>query len=319
MNRKSVSEKNSIFLGLIFILVAAITFGVGIIWKSFVEYTGNAEELPDVFSGITTQPPFIPTSGPHDRDQVIFTFTIPRGDLVQFLEMVQPKLDKIVAKTGKQAVIDISADEVEVINKIEHDQADFGSLSTMGFVNFMDSRNIRAVMERYSDPPKKSLFIVRKDDNIRSIADLHGKRIAFKNKYSLPGYLLPLNELKSSGFDPHDFFQQESFSENYSNSMLGLLNGEYDCIVVSSNFLMEVPMSQREQIKVIHESKDLPGGVYIARKDRKMSFEQIITGNFMKLSDTISPNEKFAGMFKVRHPDLESYRLLAEEYRHGKR
>jgi ABC-type phosphate/phosphonate transport system substrate-binding protein len=188
----------------------------------------------------------------------------------------------------------------------------------MGYVNFMDNRNIRAVLERFSDPPKRSIFVVRKEDNIRNIADLKNKRIAFKSKYSLPGYLLPLQELSTFGFDPTGFFQQESFSENYSNSLLGLLNNEFDCIVIASNFLMELPDSQKENIKIIHESKPLPGGVYIARKDRRMSFEQIVTGNFMKLSETLSSNEMFAGMFKVKHPDEEAYRSLAREFGHGK-
>jgi ABC-type phosphate/phosphonate transport system substrate-binding protein len=81
---------------------------------------------------------------------------------------------------------------------------------------------------------------------------------------------------------------------------------------------MELPDSQKENIKIIHESKPLPGGVYIARKDRRMSFEQIVTGNFMKLSETLSSNEMFAGMFKVKHPDEEAYRSLAREFGHGK-
>lgn len=318
MLEKSVSQKNSIFLGIIFLLIAGITLTAGILWKNFVEYTGNASDLPEVFSGVTEQAPFNPNTLPGERDQVIFTFVIPRGDLVQFLDMVQPRLDEIVEKTGKKAVIDISTDEVEVINKVERDQADFGSLSTMGFVNFMNNRNIRAALERFSDPPKRSIFVVRRDDNINSIADLKDKRVAFKSKYSLPGYLLPLAELKTIGFDPAGFFQQETFSENYSNSLLGLLNHDYDCIVIASNFLMEADPAQREKIKIIHESKPLPGGTYIARKDRKMAFEQIITGNFMKLSETISANEMFSGMFKVKYPDLETYRQLAKEFGHGK-
>ncbi len=318
MLEKSVSQKNSIFLGVIFLLVAGITLTAGILWKNFVEYTSNTEDLPEVFSGVTAQAPFNPSNLPGERESVIFTFVIPRGDLVQFMDMVQPRLDEIVEKSGKKAVIDISTDEVEVINKVERDQADFGSLSTMGFVNFMNNRNIRAVLERYSDPPKRSIFVVRSDDNINTLADLKDKRIAFKSKYSLPGYLLPLSELKTIGFDPAGFFQQETFSENYSNSLLGLLNHDYDCIVIASNFLMEADPSIKEKIRIIHESKPLPGGIYITRNDRRMSFEQIITGNFMKLAETISANEMFSGMFKVKYPDLASYQSLAKEFGHGK-
>jgi ABC-type phosphate/phosphonate transport system substrate-binding protein len=258
-----------------FILIAGITLVAGVLWKSFVEYTGNASGLPEVYSGITTQPPFNPSTLAHERDSLIFTFVVPRGDLVQFMAMV-------------------------------------------GFVNFMDNKNIRAVLERYSDPPKRSIFVVRKEDQINSLGDLKDKRIAFKSKYSLPGYLLPLSEMQKAGFDPANFFEQEVFAENYSNSMLGLLNHEFDCILIASNYLSEVEDSLQDKIKIIHQSKPLPGGVYITRKDRRLPYEQIVTGNFMKLSDSIASDEMFAGMFKVRSPNEEAYRSIAREFGHGR-
>jgi ABC-type phosphate/phosphonate transport system substrate-binding protein len=316
MSIKSVSQKNSIFFGIVFILLACIVLSAGILWKGFVEYHSNATGLPDAFSGITQRPPFKPEGLAYEKDEVVFTFTIPRGDLVRFLEMVQPRLDSIVGKISKQAVIDISTDETEIIKKIERGQADFGSLSTMGFVNFMNDKAIRPVLQRYSKPPKRSLFIVRRNENIRTLADLKNKRIAFKDKYSLPGYLLPVSEIKSQGFEVGDFFAQEYFTGNYSNSMLGLLNNEFDVIVAASNFLFEVSEDKRKKIKVIHESREIPGGVYVVKKGRRIPFEQIITGNFMKLSDSISSNEVFSGMFKVKKPDLEAFTKLAREFGH---
>ena len=314
MSIKSVSQKNSIFFGIVFVLLACIVLSAGILWKGFVEYHSNAAGLPNAFSGITLQPPFRPEGLAYEKDEIVFTFTIPRGDLVRFLEMVQPKLDKIAEKVSKKAVIDISTDETEVVKKIERMQADFGSLSTMGYVNFMNNKDIRPVLQRYSKPPKRSLFIVRRNENIRNLAELKNKRIAFKDKYSLPGYLLPLAEMKSQGFEIGDFFAQESFTGNYSNSLLGLLNNEFDVIVVASNFLFEVSEQRRKKIKVIHESRKIPGGVYIVKKGRNLPFEQIITGNFMKLSDQISSSEVFAGMFKVKKPDLEAFEKLAREF-----
>jgi phosphonate transport system substrate-binding protein len=296
------------------VLLACIVLSAGILWKGFVEYHSNVAGLPDAFSGITRQPPFKPEGVAYEKDEIVFTFTIPRGDLVRFFEMVQPRLDSVVNKISKRAVIDISNDETEIIKKIERGQADFGSLSTMGFVNFMSSKEIRPVLQRYSRPPKSSLFIVRRNENIRSVADLKNKRIAFKDKYSLPGYLLPLAEIKNQGFEIDDFFAHEYFTGNYSNSMLGLLNNEFDVIVVASNFLFEVSEEKRKKIKVIHESREIPGGVYIVKKNRKIPFEQIITDNFMKLSDQISSNEVFSGMFKVKKPDLKAYKKLAREF-----
>ena len=58
MTIKSASDKTSIFVGVAFILLASIIGTGGVLWKNFVEYTGNSSSLPDVFAGISEQPPY---------------------------------------------------------------------------------------------------------------------------------------------------------------------------------------------------------------------------------------------------------------------
>lgn len=314
MRAKSASDKNSVFIGVAFILIAAIVGVGGILWKNFVEYTSNSSGLPDVFSGITSRPPYDPTVNPDERDQIIFTFTIPRGDLVKFLEIMQPHLDEIVKKTGKTAHIDISTNELEVVSKVERRIADFGSISTMGYLLLRKNKPITAVLERFSDPPKRSIFVVKKDDPASSLADLRGYRIAYRSNDSLPGYMIPTRELKKLGYEHSTFFKQEFFSENFSDSILGLQNDQYDCIVLASNFFLEQSESVRKTMKIIHESRPVPGGVYFVNSHHRSSYEQILVGNFIKYLPKVSDSEMFSGMFKVKQPDETSFELLEKEY-----
>jgi hypothetical protein len=99
--------------------------------------------------------------------------------------------------------------------------------------------------------------------------------------------------------------------------MLGLLNDQYDCIVISSNYFLEQPESVRKKMRVIHESHEMPGGVYLTSLKERSPYEQIVVGNFMKLSDTINGTEMFSGMFKTRRPDEQTYSMLVREYLNG--
>ncbi len=314
---RTESDKNSLFFGLIFLLLSGIVCSGGILWKNFVEFTSSASGLNGVFAGVSDQPAFTISTTERSSDEIVFSFSVPRGELVRFLDIVKPKLDQIVERTGKTAVIDISQNEMEVISKIERKAVDFGSISALNFAEAKDRKHVKAVLERYSIPPKCALFIVKDEDPAKSILDLKGYRIAYKNDSSLPGYLFPVYELKKAGINPTNFFDQESFTDNYSNSILGLKNNEFDCIVVSSNFYVEQPDSAKKGLKTIYESKPLPGGVYITNSDREISYETMIVEGFKKVSETIDISEMFSGMFKVKEPDLEAYEAIAQEFGNG--
>ena len=160
MSSKAAADKTSIFVGVAFLLIAGIIGTGGILWKNFVEYTGNAAGLPEVFSGIAPRAPYEASNDPESRREIIFTFVIPRGDLVQFIEVMQPKLDRIVEKTGKTARIDVSVNELEIINKLNRKLADYGSITAMAYINYRKNHQIRAVLERFFEPPKKVIFLV---------------------------------------------------------------------------------------------------------------------------------------------------------------
>lgn len=314
MGGKTAADKTSIFVGVAFLLIAGIIGTGGILWKNFGEYTGNSSDFPEVFSSITSQAPYDLSNDPNDRNEIIFTFSIPRGDLVQFVEVMQPRLDSIVEKTGKTARIDVSTNEFEVVNKIERRLADYGSITAMSYIQLRKSKAIRAVLERFSEPPKRSIFVVKSSDPASSLNDIKGYRMAYRSNDTLSGYLIPIKELEKLGFEHSLFFKQEFFSENYSDSILGLQNDQYDCIALSSNFFLEQPETVRNTMKIIHESSPVPPGVYIVNSKFRSPLEQTIVGNFIKMSGKVPVTESFAGMFQTRQPDDKAFAIFEQEY-----
>ncbi|HNX76820.1 MAG TPA: PhnD/SsuA/transferrin family substrate-binding protein [Candidatus Rifleibacterium sp.] len=314
MGDRKAPDKTSIFVGVTFLLIAGIVLASGILWKSFVEYTGSSADLPEVFASIAAQAPYATTNDAASRREIIFTFTLPRGDLVQFIDLMQPNLDRIVEKTGKTAKIDVSMNEQELANKLSRGQADFGSLNIMNFLNLRRKYPIKAVLERFFDPPKKSLFIVKSTDAARNLEDMRGYRLAYQISDKLPGYLVPLKELKKRGIEHGEFFKQELFTENYSDSLLGLQNDQYDCIVLTSNFFGEQPEEVKKKCRVIHESHVLPGGVYVVNSQARNPYEQTVVGNFIKFGAQVDKSEPFVGMYTTRQPDESLFDMLDKEY-----
>jgi ABC-type phosphate/phosphonate transport system substrate-binding protein len=313
---KSVSDKNSLFFGVIFILLAGIVGSSGILWKNFIEFTQGTAGLSDVFSGVSQSAPFVADQSDKARDEIIFTFSVPRGDLVQFLEIVQPKLNEVAKRTGRPVKINLSRNETDIINKIERKMADFGSISAMTYIKNRNKRKIKAILQRYSTPPKRALILVNKNDSAQTILDLRNYRIAYKHNYSLPGYLVPISDLKKQGIDSSTYFKDEIFTENYSNSLLGLQNKEFDCAVISSNFFSEQPEKLRKKFKVVYETEVIPGGVYIVNKNRKLATESIIKSKLIEIGTKISKNEMFAGMFQTRAVNEKDYEQLEKEFAH---
>lgn len=308
---KQNQDRSSLFFGVIFLLIAGIVGLGGVLWKNFIEYTSNVSSLPEVMEGISETAPFIHDGVP--KDELVFSFTVPNGDLVKFLEMVQPKLNTIVKGTGRPAIIDIAKSELEVVNRIENDFADFGSISALGYAHFSKIRKIRAVFERFSLPPKCALIVVRKNDKAQKPEDMSGYHIAYKHVYSASGYITPEKMFKEKGIDSNVFFKQRSFTENFSNSLLGLQNNEFDCAAVSSNFFSEQPQEFQEQFKVIYESEPISGGVYIMKSGNYQSHEKIVIDNFLKFSKSFKGTKAFAGMFQVKKPAVPASKVLNSE------
>ncbi len=63
-------------------------------------------------------------------------------------------------------------------------------------------RHAVAVMMRDSDCDLTSVIVVRRDEEIRKIGDLRGKRVAVGAKDSPQATLIPLNELVNAGLEP---------------------------------------------------------------------------------------------------------------------
>jgi len=73
-----------------------------------------------------------------------------------------------------------------------------------------------------------SVLIVRSDSPFQKLEDLRGKTLAWADPNSTSGYLVPLAALRSQNIDPARYFSRTVFSGGHEQSVLGVLNGNFD-------------------------------------------------------------------------------------------
>ena len=79
-----------------------------------------------------------------------------------------------------------------------------------------------------------SVAIARADSGITSLDDMQGRRFAFADPNSASGYLIPLVEMPQDGYSmvEGEFFGRIGFSGGHEQTIIAVLNGDFDAGVV---------------------------------------------------------------------------------------
>ena len=104
-------------------------------------------------------------------------------------------------------------------------------------------------------------IIVPAESNIKAPADLKGKTLAFTAKTSNSGYKAPSALLKSEfGLEPEKDYKV-AFSGKHDNSILGVVNKDYDAAAVANSVLgrmLERKVVDRSKLRTIYKSATFP-------------------------------------------------------------
>lgn len=141
-----------------------------------------------------------------------------------------------------------------------------------------------------------SIWVVRKDSDVKSLADLKGKRMVFTSPTSTSGYVMAYSRLVDEGLlkpkqDPKEFFSNVTYGGGYDKALLAVLNGQADAAAVS-DYTMEGPKAdvylkpeQREQLRILTRTPGVPTHGIAVRGDLPEELRNRIASALLKLSD----------------------------------
>jgi len=107
-------------------------------------------------------------------------------------------------------------------------------------------------------------LIVRKDSPITKVADLKGKRVAHVSPSSNSGDTAPRVLFRQFGIEPGKDYEVV-FSGKHDNSVMGVVNGDYDAAPVASSVkdrMQARGMFKPDALRVVYESQPFPRTAY---------------------------------------------------------
>jgi phosphonate transport system substrate-binding protein len=121
----------------------------------------------------------------------------------------------------------------------------------------------------------KSLILVRKDSEIKSLADLKGHVVAFDEPFSTTAYMLPLAYLIQNGLKTVEVPSAETsvspdevgyvFAQGQENVTSWLASGKVSAGAFSNTDLKDIPADTMEQLIPLLETEPLPRYLALVR------------------------------------------------------
>ena len=121
-----------------------------------------------------------------------------------------------------------------------------------------------------------SILIVKADSPYKSMDDLKGRTLAWADPNSTSGYLIPLVSLRGAGIEPDKFFGKTLFSGGHEQSVLGVINGQFESAFTWSSkghnagqirAMVDRGVLKMDQFRVVWESPLIPNPLVMVRKD----------------------------------------------------
>ena len=169
-------------------------------------------------------------------------------------------LSKVTGKRVKWYAAESYAAQVEAIRSGRLHIAGVASGPTPYAVNLSGFAPLVA-MEKFDGTTGYTLqLITHKDSPIKSVADLKGKRVAHVSPSSNSGDTAPRVLFAALGVKPGTDYEV-LFSGKHDNSIMGVVNKDYDAAPVASNVvdrMRERGIFKKDDLRIVYESRPFP-------------------------------------------------------------
>ena len=251
---------------------------------------------------------------PHWALAALLSFAIPNHAFASDPEVLtfsfQKQKDPAALKASANKMAEVLTKElgkkVEILVPTSYSAAVQALISKKAHVAYMDSLpyilakketpvEILAVERRNGRTEYDSLFIVKKDSPLQSLADLKQRRMAFTSQTSTSGYLIPFARLIADkqikdGKELEGFFTSILYAGGYDKALQAVLKGSSDVGAVS-DYVIEGPKADlygtpadRDQVRVLARTPGVPTHLVAVRSDLSSGLKKKIQNALLKIS-----------------------------------
>lgn len=268
----------------------------------------NAESGASPSAGAESSAPASEQASPSPSPSPEHTGYVPSELTVQFvpsqnaetLEAKAKPLEKLLGDAlGIPVKVSVSTDYNTIIEAMQSKKVDVGFLPPNTYVQAkgMDAAEVILQAQRFGvndadgTPTTelvdsyKSMFIVKAGSDIKTLADLKGKTIAWQSVTSSAGYVYPAVELKRAGVDPNTDVKSIEV-KGHDKGVLAVLNGDADAAAIfqdARNVVKGDVPDIFEKTAALHFTIPIPNDTISVRSDMNKEWIAKIQDAFISL------------------------------------
>lgn len=200
---------------------------------------------------------------------------IPAENNEEMIQKFEPMRQYLEAKTGEPVKVFTATDYSGVIEGMKKGRVDIAWFGPLAYVLAEKEANAEAfavgVRSDTGLSTYRSLFVVPEGSEVKSIADLKGKSVAFVDPASASGGLVPTYMVKqATGQMPKEFFGEFTYAGSHDAAEMAVKNKSVDAAAdndITYEKMLAKGLITKESNRVLLYSDPLPGSPMAYRKD----------------------------------------------------
>ncbi len=204
---------------------------------------------------------------------------------VELFKRFSPLAEYLTFALRRPVQIKIAPSYAAHIDEVAGNKLDIAYLGPAPYIRVVDSfgpRPLLARLEMHGKTTFQGVIIVRHDSEIKSLADLVGKRFAFGDPASTMSHLVPRFQLIQAGITA-DRLEDFEFTNNHVNVALSVLLGMFDAGAVKETIFEQY---QARGLKILARTPAITNHVFVARTDMSQKTIKELRYAFLHLQNT---------------------------------
>ncbi len=218
---------------------------------------------------------------------------VPSKDTKSLLLGAKEMTDWLEKETGYKFEVQIPMSYVAVVEALGSKKVEIAYLNTTTYLMARDKYGVEVrfiSINTDGTSNYKGQFIARTDSKIKSLKDIHGRKMAYVDPTSASGYILPAFQLKSMNVKP----KEEVFAGRHDAVVTMVYQRQVDAgatyyaipengKIMDARHLIEAQFPDvAEKIKIIDFTIPLANDAFVFRKDMPEKMKQKVHDAFLK-------------------------------------
>ena len=196
----------------------------------------------------------------------------PQEDAAQYI----PFLNYLEITTGYHFNLYFTPDSSSLADEIGHNRIQFAAMGATSFLYAQTryaAKSLALGLNKQNKAVYQSVFVVRPGSSIKKISDIKGHKLAFGNRDSTQGHLIPRIMLNDNNLSLKDL-SAYSYTGSHQNCVESVVSGKFDVCGMQDQLAKKI--AAEGLIKIIHQSRYYPSsGIVVSKSVPKDVAEKV--------------------------------------------